>query len=132
MIGNAIAESGARITVADLPKVRTDSVQIAQVFLNLIGNAVKFRSERPVEIDIGARREGGQWILWVKDNGIGLDPAHSERAFELFTRLHQRSKYPGTGIGLAICKKIIERHGGRIWVESRIGEGATFYFTLPA
>jgi chemotaxis family two-component system sensor kinase Cph1 len=92
---------------------------MAQVFQNLIGNAVKFRSERPPEIDIGARRENGEWVLWVKDNGVGLDPRQSQRAFELFTRLHDRSKYPGTGIGLAICKKIIERHGGRIWVESK-------------
>jgi PAS domain S-box-containing protein len=130
LLGKAVAESGAKITVADLPTVDADGGQLSQVFQNLVGNALKFRSERPLEIEIGARRKTGDWVLWVKDNGIGLDPAQGSRVFELFRRLHDRGKYPGTGIGLAICKKIVERHGGRIWVESVPGEGSTFFFTI--
>jgi light-regulated signal transduction histidine kinase (bacteriophytochrome) len=132
MLGRSVDESGARITIRDLPTVQADGTQLAQVFQNLVGNALKFRSERPPEIEVGARREAGEWRFWVKDNGIGLDPAQSRLAFELFQRLHDRTKYPGTGMGLAICKKIVERHGGRIWVESEPGEGSTFWFTLPA
>jgi PAS domain S-box-containing protein len=132
-LGGAIAESGARVDIGDLPAVQAHSGQLTQLFQNLVGNAVKFRRDGvPPQIDVGARRHGSYWLLWVKDNGIGLDPAQSSRAFELFRRLHGDSKYPGTGIGLAICKKIVERYGGRIWVESSPGEGSTFWFTLPA
>ena len=131
VLADALRESGAKVTVADLPTVRADGGQLAQVFQNLLENAMKFRSAKPLEIAIGAKRDAGRWMLWVSDNGIGLDPAQSQRVFELFTRLHDRAKYPGTGIGLAICKRIVERHGGRIWVDAKAGEGATFCLTLP-
>ncbi len=127
-----IDEAGAKLVIPDeLPKVRAHPGELAQVFENLIANAVKFRSDRPPLIEVGARPDDGRCLVWVKDNGIGLDPQLAPKAFELFRRLHDKSQYPGTGIGLAICKKIVERHGGRIWVESAPGHGATFFFTLP-
>jgi PAS domain S-box-containing protein len=126
-----IQESGATVAIDDLPVVLADAAQLAQLFQNLLGNAVKFRCERPLEIRVGAQREGNEWLLWVADNGIGIDPEQGARIFEIFQRLHSRREYPGSGIGLAICKKIVERHGGRIWVQSEPGQGSTFYFTLP-
>jgi chemotaxis family two-component system sensor kinase Cph1 len=132
LLRGGIEESGAKITADAMPTVLGDGTQLAQLFQNLIGNAIKFRSERPPEIHVGARRDRESWLFWVKDNGIGLNPQFADRVFVIFQRLHGREKYPGTGIGLAICKKIVERHGGRIWVESQAGEGATFFFTLPA
>jgi signal transduction histidine kinase len=128
----AIAESQATIEHDPLPIVEGDVVQLTQVFQNLIGNAIKFRGKKSPIIHVGARQQNGEWIFHVKDNGIGIDPKNFERIFVLFQRLHTRQEYPGTGMGLAICKKIIERHGGRIWVESKPGEGTTFYFTIPA
>ena len=126
-----IQEAGATITRAELPTVMCDRSQLTQLFQNLIGNAIKFRRpDVPPEIHIGAGRENNRWLFWVRDNGIGIAPEYAERIFQIFQRLHTRERYPGTGIGLAICKKIVERHGGRIWVESNPGEGATFYFTL--
>jgi signal transduction histidine kinase len=106
---------------------------LTQLFQNLVGNAIKFRRNglRP-EISIGARAEREDWVIWVRDNGIGIPQDQYERIFKVFQRLHTWQKYPGTGIGLAICKKIVERHGGRIWVESRLGEGSAFYFTIPS
>jgi light-regulated signal transduction histidine kinase (bacteriophytochrome) len=127
----AIAESGATITHDPLPTVFGDATRLGQVVQNLIGNALKFRGPTPPQIHVSAQREGKQWQFAVRDNGIGIDPAHAGRLFQVFRRLHTRQEYPGTGIGLAICKKIIERHGGRIWVESEVGKGATFFFTLP-
>jgi PAS domain S-box-containing protein len=127
----SLEESGAVLHVEPLPSVRADGVQLTQLYQNLIANAVKFRSDQPPEIGVGARREQEAWLFWVRDNGIGIDPQYAERIFLIFQRLHTRTKYPGTGIGLAICKRIVERHGGRIWVESQPGQGATFYFTLP-
>jgi light-regulated signal transduction histidine kinase (bacteriophytochrome) len=127
-----IHDSGAEVTHDVLPVVHGDAGQLGLVLQNLIGNALKFRSQAPPRIYIAARREGGQWEFTVRDNGIGIEPRHSEQIFQVFQRLHTRSEYPGTGIGLAICKKIIERHGGRIWVESAPGQGTTFFFTLPA
>lgn len=128
----AIADAGATVTVDELPVVRGDRPLLAQVLQNLVSNAIKFRGEEPPRVHIGARREGAQWLFHVRDNGIGIAPEYSERIFALFQRLHGRGEYPGTGIGLSICRKVIEHHGGRIWVESVEGEGATFYFTLPA
>jgi light-regulated signal transduction histidine kinase (bacteriophytochrome) len=126
-----IEENTAVLTVGRLPVVRADERQLAQLFQNLVGNALKFHGGRTPKICIDAHRDGGQWVFSVKDEGIGIDPEHYERIFMIFQRLHTREEYPGTGIGLAICKKIVERHGGRIWVESEEQRGSTFFFTLP-
>jgi len=126
-----IGESGARVSWDALPTVSADRGQLGQLFLNLIGNALKFRGERAPEVRLSAQRDGASWRVCVRDNGIGIDPQYRDQVFVMFKRLNARGKYPGTGIGLAICKKIVERHGGRIWVESKEGEGASFYFTLP-
>ena len=128
----ALQESHAVITKDDLPGVSCDETQFMQLFQNLLGNAVKFRKpEVPPLVHVSAKREGGEWVFSVRDNGIGLDPAYANRIFLIFQRLHTREEYPGTGIGLALCKKIVERHHGRIWVESVPDEGATFFFTIP-
>ncbi|MEA5515672.1 ATP-binding protein [Nodularia sp. UHCC 0506] len=126
-----ITETGATITHDPLPTVMAGSTQLMQLFLNLIANAIKFRSHEPPQIHIGAERLEDEWLFSVRDNGIGIDPQFSDRIFIIFQRLHTRDEYPGTGMGLAICKKIIECHRGRIWVESQLGEGSTFYFTIP-
>jgi len=128
----AISEGRVEIERESLPTVLGDNIQLTQVFQNLVGNAIKFHGSAPPKISIGARRNNDEWIFFVKDNGIGIDPKNLDRIFVLFQRLHTRREYPGTGMGLAICKKIIERHGGRIWAESRPGQGTTFFFTLPA
>ncbi len=127
----AIEENSAVITHDPLPMVMADNAQLSQLFLNLIGNAIKFRSEEPPDIHVSAEERGDEWVFSVRDNGIGIDPDNTERIFEIFQRLHSRSKYPGTGIGLAICRRIVERHGGSIWVESRPGEGSIFCFNIP-
>jgi chemotaxis family two-component system sensor kinase Cph1 len=124
-------EAGARIIVNDLPEVECDRLKIEQVLQNLIGNALKFKSNRRPEITIGCDvRERGR-IFFVRDNGIGFDPAYRDKIFIMFQRLHGFGEYTGSGMGLAICKRIIEAHGGRIWAESLRGDGSTFYFTLP-
>jgi PAS domain S-box-containing protein len=125
-----LQEASPKVTSGVLPRVRVDPTQITQLFQNLIGNAIKFRNNRPLEIDISARRETAQWVLSVRDNGIGIEPQYFERIFQIFQRLHTRVAYPGTGIGLAVCKRIVERHGGTIWVESQPGAGSTFHFTI--
>ncbi len=125
-----IAESGAAVTHDPLPNVLADEMQLAQLFQNLIGNAIKFRSERRPEIHVSASRDGDGWLFSVRDNGIGIEKQYRDQVFVIFQRLHTRQKYPGTGIGLAICKRIVERHGGRIWLDSTPGQGTTFHFTL--
>jgi len=127
----ALSESGAVVTRGHLPGVWCDPIQIGQVLQNLIANAVKFRGTEPPKIRVGARRRGAEWVFSVKDNGIGIEPEYFDRIFVIFQRLQSRVQYEGTGMGLAIGKRIIERHGGRIWVESGPGAGSTFYFTLP-
>lgn len=129
---SSIEESGAEITHDPLPDVQADATQLVQLFQNLIGNAVKYRAEAAPRIHVGAVAEGDGWVLSFRDAGIGIDPRHTDRIFEVFQRLHTRDQYGGTGIGLAICKRIAERHDGRIWVESEPGHGSTFHVKLPA
>jgi chemotaxis family two-component system sensor kinase Cph1 len=126
-----ISETNTIITHDPLPTIMADGTQIMQLFLNLIGNAIKFRSHEPPQIHVGVERLEDEWLFSVRDNGVGIDPQFSDRIFVIFQRLHTRDEYPGTGMGLAICKKIVECHRGRIWVESQLGQGATFYFTIP-
>jgi hypothetical protein len=129
----AIEESQATITFDDLPTVDTDATQLTQVFQNLISNAIKFhKQDIPPCVHVSAEPGKNEWRFSVRDNGIGIAPKHTERIFLIFQRLHTREEYPGTGIGLAVCKKIVERHGGRLWVTSEPGEGSTFYFTIRA
>ena len=133
-LAGPIEAAGARVTVAhDLPVVMVDRARRSRVFQNLIGNAVKFAApDRPPEVEIGADRDGPMWCVWVRDNGIGMDAKDAERIFQPFKRLHGEEAYPGTGIGLAICERIVTKHGGRIWVTSLPGRGSVFSFTLPA
>jgi signal transduction histidine kinase len=125
-------ESGAVITRDPLPIVQGSPIQLTTLLQNLLGNAIKFCGSETPRIHVGVEPGGQEWLFSVKDNGIGIEPEFLERIFVIFQRLHSRESYPGTGIGLAICKKIVQRHGGRIWVESEPGRGATFRFTLPA
>jgi light-regulated signal transduction histidine kinase (bacteriophytochrome) len=129
----AVEESRACVELGELPQVQGDAPQLVQLLQNLVGNAIKFRGAELPRVRVQAQADGpGWWHLSVCDNGIGIEPAYFERVFVLFQRLHSRSAYPGTGIGLALCKRIVERHGGRIWVESQPGSGSAFHFTLPA
>lgn len=143
----ALDESQARIEIQPLPTVLGDATQLTQLFQNLIGNALKFHGDKPPVVHVAAELIDAEpnsqlpspnshlpakhWRFSIRDEGIGIEPQYFERIFVLFQRLHTREEYPGTGIGLAVCKKIVERHGGRIWVESRPGQGATFFFTIP-
>jgi PAS domain S-box-containing protein len=128
----AIAETDAVVTHDVLPVVPADASQLRQLLQNVIGNAIKFRGSAPPRVHVAARPEDGCWRFSVRDNGIGIEPEYADRIFVIFQRLHSRRTYPGTGVGLAICKKIVERHGGRVWVESQPAQGATVYFELPA
>ncbi|HTF63282.1 MAG TPA: ATP-binding protein, partial [Edaphobacter sp.] len=128
----SIEESGATVTHDVLPAITTDDTQLVQVLQNLVGNAIKYRGAAAPQVHVSARRNGGkEWIFSVRDNGLGIAPQYFERIFIIFQRLHGRQEFNGTGIGLAICKKIVERLGGRIWVESQLEKGSTFYFSLP-
>lgn len=131
-LGAAIEEHRATVTHDPLPTVTADPLQLERLFMNLIGNAIKYRTDEPPRVHVSARQSPEGWLFSVSDNGIGMDPKHSERIFEVFQRLHASSAYSGTGIGLAIAKKVVENHGGNIWVESKPGKGSTFYFTIPA
>jgi two-component system, chemotaxis family, sensor kinase Cph1 len=130
-LGPTIREVSAEIKGDRLPTIQVDGAQLVQVLQNLIGNGIKFHGDAPPTIEITCEEKDGMWQFAVKDNGIGIAPQYLDRVFVLFRRLHGLMEYPGTGIGLAICRKIIERHGGRIWVESALGVGSTFYFTIP-
>jgi light-regulated signal transduction histidine kinase (bacteriophytochrome) len=128
----AIADSGARIDVAEMPRVTGVRLQLTQLLQNIIGNAIKFRRDGVVpRISISAAPDGAMWRFTIEDNGIGIEKEYLDRVFLIFQRLHERNKYPGTGIGLAIAKKVIEHHGGRIWIESTPGQGSRLNFTLP-
>ena len=130
-LNKTIKEADAVINIDHLPTISADYTQLVQLFQNLIGNAIKYHGKKQPEILIRATNKGDDWLFSVRDNGIGINKDYIDKIFVIFQRLHNKSKYPGTGIGLSICKKIVERHGGRIWVESKIGQGSTFYFTIP-
>lgn len=127
----AIRESGASITVGEMPMIGIRPSHLEQIFQNLIGNAIKYRKDEPVRIRVDARKQGSHWLFSVEDNGIGIAPEYKEAIFGIFKRLHTNHAYAGTGMGLAICQRIVERYHGRIWVESETGRGSTFYFTIP-
>ena len=127
----AIEECGAVITHGELPRVRIHDFQLEQLFQNLVANSIRYRRSDPPRIHIAATRQGQVWQFSVQDNGIGIAPQYREQIFKIFKRLHSSAEYPGTGMGLAICQRIVERRGGRIWVESEPGRGSTFFFTIP-
>ncbi|HJW24306.1 MAG TPA: ATP-binding protein [Rhodocyclaceae bacterium] len=131
-LAERIRERWAEVACSRLPTVGADRIQLAQVLQNLIENGIKYNTAETPRIVVAAERQGEEWVFSVADNGIGIDPKYHQRVFEIFRRLHTQQEYPGSGIGLAICTRIMERHGGRLWVDSREGAGSTFYFTLPA
>jgi light-regulated signal transduction histidine kinase (bacteriophytochrome) len=132
-LDEAIKASGAQVTHDAMPSLAVDRGQMVRLFQNLIGNAVKYQKagQRP-EVHVSAEKEGAEWVISVRDNGIGFDPAEAQKIFDPFKRLHTAAEFPGTGVGLAICRRIVHAQGGRIWAESAPGQGATFRFTLPA
>ena len=126
-----IKEEHAQVTRDQLPEITADDTQMTMLFQNLLSNAIKFHGDRDPVVHVSCHDEGDRWLISVSDNGIGIDPAYKDKLFVIFQRLNSRKKYEGTGIGLAIAKKIVERHGGRIWFDSELGKGTTFFFTLP-
>ncbi|MFX1573843.1 MAG: ATP-binding protein [Promethearchaeota archaeon] len=126
----SIKQSEAIITYDDMPVLKVDRTQFIQLFQNLLSNAIKFRRQEPPKIHIGVKRTNNEWLFAIKDNGIGIESKYFDKLFNIFYRLHTKEEYPGTGIGLPICKKIVQRYGGKIWVESEFGKGSTFYFTI--
>ena len=130
-LGLMVEDNGAVVTHDSLPLLKADDVQLIQLFQNLVGNAIKFRGANPPKVHFSAKKSQNEWLFSIEDNGIGIESKYAERAFLIFQRLHHKDEYPGTGIGLAVCKRIIERHNGRIWFESEPGRGTTFYFTIP-
>jgi signal transduction histidine kinase len=130
-LSRALGAAGASLSYANLPTVTGDAAKLSQLFQNLIGNALKYRSSAPPEVVVSAMEDDGRWVVSVRDNGIGIDAAHHREIFNAFQRLHRQETIPGTGIGLAICKRIVEQHGGQIWVESMPGAGSTFHFSIP-
>ncbi len=131
-LSSAIDENSAEITHDELPDLPMRKVHLEQLFQNLLGNSIKYRSAEAPRIHVGAQRKEGAWVISVKDNGIGVEAEYRQRIFGIFKRLHRQEDYPGTGMGLAICQRIVERYHGRIWVESEHGHGATFFFAIPA
>jgi light-regulated signal transduction histidine kinase (bacteriophytochrome) len=123
--------AGAELIIHELPVINGRKAQFTQLFQNLLSNSIKYRGKEPLRIEIGCVEKKEEWEFFIRDNGIGIDPKFNEKIFIIFQRLHNRSEYAGTGIGLSICKKIVERHGGKMWVESSLGEGSAFRFTLP-
>jgi len=130
-LNGSITESGAKVEIASLPEVYGESLLLGQLFQNLIGNALKFRGERPPRVEVGSEKREDEWLFWVKDNGIGIESRFFQQIFRLFQRLHNREEYLGAGLGLAVCQKTVELHGGKIWCESEVGKGSCFYFTIP-
>jgi PAS domain S-box-containing protein len=131
LLDSSIHDSGGQVTVGRLPAIMGDRSQLVQLVLNLIGNGLTYHSDKPPNIHVSAEHSGKEWIFSIRDNGIGIDPNHYEQIFEIFKRLHDQTEYPGTGIGLAVCRRVVDRHGGRIWVKSEPGHGSTFHFTIP-
>ena len=129
-LSRVVEDSNAKIKISVLPLIYGNESQLLQLFQNLIGNAIKYRSERSPEIHVGYKEKEDFWEFFINDNGIGIDPKFFNKIFVIFQRLHNRKEYDGTGIGLAVCKKIVDFHGGKIWLESTLGEGSTFYFTI--
>ena len=127
----SITQSGAKVEILPLPEVYGEQLLLGQLFQNLIGNALKFCKDRPPQVEVGAKKREGEWLFWVKDNGIGIEPRFFLQIFRLFQRLHNREEYSGAGLGLAVCQKTVELHGGKIWCGSEFGKGSSFYFTIP-
>jgi light-regulated signal transduction histidine kinase (bacteriophytochrome) len=131
LLRTCVEDAGGRVTRDELPTVVGDRSQLSQLLQNLIDNALKYRHKDPPRVHVSAEQNGSGWTISVRDNGIGIDARHHEQIFEVFRRLHTEREYPGTGIGLAICRRIVQRHGGHLWLESKPGQGSTFYFTVP-
>jgi light-regulated signal transduction histidine kinase (bacteriophytochrome) len=130
LLESSIHDAGGKVDCGELPVVMGDRSQLAQLMQNLIGNGLKYHGDQPPHVHVSAERDGNQWTFSVRDNGIGIEPKHHERIFEIFKRLHDQTEYPGTGIGLAVCRRVVTRHGGKIWLESEAGCGSVFHFTL--